>query len=42
MLKTAATDNPEASVTLARLHGITLPKHVVLFFGYQSGEQTNK
>ena len=28
ILKTAATDNPEASVTVARLHGISLPKHV--------------
>jgi hypothetical protein len=40
ILKTATTDYPEATVTLARLHGITLPKHVVLFFGHQRGEQT--
>jgi hypothetical protein len=41
ILKTAATDYREAAVTLARLHGITLPKHV-FFFGHQRREQTNK
>jgi hypothetical protein len=41
ILKTAATYNPKASVTLARLHGISLPKHV-LFFCHQRGKQTNK
>jgi len=31
ILKTAATDNPEASVALAILHGISLAKHVLYF-----------